>query len=189
MKQSTSFYQQENLHIEFVDYLQKNKKSTKTFKEAVDSQYMYQNELDKACFRHDMAYECFKDLTRRTAFDKILFDNAFNIAKNPKYYGYQRGINIASMVQKCFDKKTSAMRAKKFPGSGMRICQISNQQNNYTNQLLENLRKEKYAHLLQKIADLADMQLLSKFNKGFRFLLCVIDIYSKYGLVTPLKDK
>ena len=45
-----------------------------------------------------MAYEDFKDLTRRTAFDKILFDNAFNIAKNPKYYGYQRGINIASMV-------------------------------------------------------------------------------------------
>ena len=38
-------------------------------------------------------------------------------------------------------------------------------------------------------ADLADMQLISKFNKGFRFLLCVIDIYSKYGWVSPLKDK
>ena len=38
-------------------------------------------------------------------------------------------------------------------------------------------------------ADLADMQLLSKFNKGFRFLLCVIDIYSKYAWVIPLKDK
>ena len=38
-------------------------------------------------------------------------------------------------------------------------------------------------------ADLADMQLLSKFNKGFRFLLCVIDIYSKYAWVVPLKDK
>ena len=38
-------------------------------------------------------------------------------------------------------------------------------------------------------ADLADMQLISKFNKGFRFLLCVIDIYSKYGWVFPLKDK
>ena len=113
MKQSTSFYQQENLHIEFVDRLQKNKKRTKTFKEAVDSQYMYQNELDKACFRHDMAYEDFKDLTRRTAFDKILFDNAFNIAKNPKYYGYQRGINIASMVYKCFDKKNFCYACKK----------------------------------------------------------------------------
>ena len=39
------------------------------------------------------------------------------------------------------------------------------------------------------VADLADMQLLSKFNKGFRFLLCVIDIFSKYAWVIPLKDK
>ena len=38
-------------------------------------------------------------------------------------------------------------------------------------------------------ADLADMQLISKFNKGFRFLLCAIDIFSKYALVVPLKDK
>ena len=38
-------------------------------------------------------------------------------------------------------------------------------------------------------ADLADMQLISKFNKGFRFLLCVIDILSKYAWVVPLKDK
>ena len=37
--------------------------------------------------------------------------------------------------------------------------------------------------------DLADMQLLSKFNKGFRFLLCIIDIFSKYAWVIPLKDK
>ena len=88
-----------------MDHLQKNKKRTKTIKEAVDSQCMYQNELDKACFRHYIAYEDFKDLTRRTAFDKILCDNAFNIAKNPKCYGYQRGINIVSMVYKCFNKK------------------------------------------------------------------------------------
>ena len=50
-----------------------------------------------------MAYEYFKDLTRRSASDKILHDKAFNIAKNSKYYGYQRG--LASMVYKFFDKK------------------------------------------------------------------------------------
>ena len=38
-------------------------------------------------------------------------------------------------------------------------------------------------------ADLADMQLLNKFNNGIRFLLCVIDIYNKYAYIIPLKDK
>ena len=50
-----------------------------------------------------MAYGDFKDLPRRTAADKALRDKAFNIAKNPKYDGYQRG--LASMVYKFFDKK------------------------------------------------------------------------------------
>ena len=51
---------------------------------------MYQNELDKACFQHDIAYEDFKDLTRRTASDIIFRDKSFNVAKNLKYDGYQR---------------------------------------------------------------------------------------------------
>ena len=49
-----------------------------------------------------MAYGDFKDLARRTASDKVLRDKAFNIAKNPKYDGYERG--LASMVYKFFDK-------------------------------------------------------------------------------------
>ena len=64
----------------------------------------YKNELDKACFQHEMAYGGFKDLAKRTASDKVLRDKAFNIAKNPKYDGYQRG--LASMVYKFFDKKS-----------------------------------------------------------------------------------
>ena len=60
----------------------KNKERIQRFKETGDSRYIYQNELDKACFQHDMAYGDFKDLTRRTASDKILSDKAFNIAKN-----------------------------------------------------------------------------------------------------------
>ena len=74
----------------------KNKERIQKFKVTGDSRYIYQNELDKACFQHDMAYGDFKDLTRRTTYHKILRDKAFNIAKNPKYGGYQRG--IASMV-------------------------------------------------------------------------------------------
>ena len=83
-----------------------------------------------------MGYGDFKDLARRTAYDKVLRDKAFNIAKNPKYDRYQKG--IASMVYKFFDKKTAS--------SG-------------------------------------------KFNKGFRFLLCVDDIFSIYAWVVPSKDK
>ena len=51
-----------------------------------------------------MAYGEFKDLARRTASDKVLRDKVFNIAKIPRYDGYQRG--LASMVYKFFDKKS-----------------------------------------------------------------------------------
>ena len=88
----------------------KNKRRTQKFKETGDLRYIYPNELDKACFQHDMAYGDFKDLTRRTASDKILRDKAFNIAKNSKYDGYQRG--LAPMVYRFFDKKTSGSAIK-----------------------------------------------------------------------------
>ena len=81
----------------------KNKERIQKFKETGDTSYIYKNELDKACFQHDMAYGDFKDLKRRTFSDKVLRDKAFNFAKNPKYDGYQRG--LASMVYKFFDKK------------------------------------------------------------------------------------
>ena len=88
----------------------KNKERIKKFKETGDSRYIYQNKLDKACFQHDMAYGDFKDLARRTASDKVLRDKAFNIAKNPKYDGYQRG--LASMFYKFFDKKSRSSDIK-----------------------------------------------------------------------------
>ena len=74
----------------------KNKKWMRKFKETGDSRYIYQNELDKAWYQHDMANGEFKDLDRRTGADKVLRDEAFNIAKNPKYDGYQS--RLASMV-------------------------------------------------------------------------------------------
>ena len=81
----------------------KSKERIKKFKETGDSIYIYQNKLDKACFHHNMAYGDFKDLPKRTAFEKVLRDKAFNIAKNPKYNEYRRA--IVSMVYKYFDKK------------------------------------------------------------------------------------
>ena len=73
----------------------KPKQRIQKFKETGDTNYIYKTEVDKACFAHDATYSDSKDLTKRTAADKILKDKVFNIAKDPKYGGYQRG--LASM--------------------------------------------------------------------------------------------
>ena len=70
----------------------KNKEVIQKFIETGDTNYKYKNELDKTYFQHDMVYGNFKDLARRTASDKVLRDKTFNIAKNPKHDGYQRGL-------------------------------------------------------------------------------------------------
>ena len=70
-----------------------------------NTDFIYRNELGKACFQHDMAYGKSKDLAERTQSDKVLRDKAFRIVSDPKYDGYQRG--LASMVYKFFDKKSS----------------------------------------------------------------------------------
>ena len=132
-----------------------------------------------------MAYGDIKDLKRRTFSDKVLRDKAFNIGKNSKYDGYQTG--LASMVYKFFDKKST--------GSGVAnndIKQNIQLAKELHKPIIRNFRKRTvYSRSKENIlgADLADMQLLSKYNNGFRFLLCVIDIYSKYAWVVPLKDK
>ena len=66
-----------------------NKERIQNFKETGDTSYIFNNEPDKACFQHNLAFGYFKDLKRSTFSDKVLRDKAFNIAKNPRYYGYQ----------------------------------------------------------------------------------------------------
>ena len=92
----------------------KSKERIQKFKETGDTRYIYKDELDKACFQHDMAYGDFKDIARRTVSDKVLTDKAFNVAKNPKYDGYQKG--LASMIYKFFDKKSK--------GNGVAISRL-----------------------------------------------------------------
>ena len=86
--------------------LTRHKERIKEFKRTGDTRYIYRNELDKACFQHDSAYADHKDLINRAEADKVLRDKAYDIASNPKYDGYQRG--LASMVYKFFDKKSTA---------------------------------------------------------------------------------
>ena len=91
----------------------KNKERIEKFMQTGNTDFIYKNELDKACFQHDMAYDKTKDLAKRTPSDKILRDKAFKISSNPKYDGYQRG--LASMVYKFFDKKSSGSGANAEP--------------------------------------------------------------------------
>ena len=112
------------------------------FKETGDTNCVFKNELDKACFVHDAAYSDSKDLTKRTIADKNLKNRAFDIAKDPKYDGYQRG--LASMVYKFFDSKVSGSGAKLIPENKQLAM-------NFINQLLENLEKEKYIQHLKII--------------------------------------
>ena len=86
----------------------KNKERIQKFKETGDTSYIYKNKLDNACFQHDKAYGDFKDLAKRTTFDKVLSNKAFDFAK---YDGHQRG--LASMLYMSFDKKSK--------GSGVNI--------------------------------------------------------------------
>ena len=106
-----------------------NKGRIQKFKETGDTKYNYINELDKACFQHDMAYGDFKDLARTATSDKVLRDKSFNTAKNPKYDGYQRV--LASIVYIFFDKKPQVVVLI------MKLSKISNWLKNYTSQLLK----------------------------------------------------
>ena len=166
----------------------RHKQRIQKFKETGDTNYIYKNELDKACFAHDAAYSDSKDLTKRTVADKILKNRAFNIAKDPKYDGYQR--RLASMVYKSFDKKSKGSGAKHV--NTKLITQNQQLAEELHKPIIRKFEKRKvHAAFKDNIwgADLADMQLLSTYNKGIRFLLCVIDIFSKYAWVVPLKDK
>ena len=123
-----------------------------------------------------MTYGGFKDLARRTASGKVLRDKAFDMTKNPKYDGYQG--DIASVIYKFFDKKSA--------GSDV------NNESKQNLQLAEGLQKAIIKKFKERTVysgfkdniwgvDLAGMQSISKLNKEFRFLLCVIDIFSKYA--------
>ena len=137
-----------------------------------DTNYIYKNKLDKACSQHDMAYGKCKDLIKER--------KAFVFAKNPKYDGYQRGLVI--VVYKAFDKKSK----------GRDIKENRLVANELHKPIIRKFKKKKvYSSFKDNIwdVDLADMQLISKYNKGIRYILFAIDLFSKYACVVPLKDK
>ena len=160
----------------------RHKERIKKIKQTGDTRYIYRNEFDKACFQHNSAYADNKDLINRTKSDKVLRDKAYNTTSNPKYDGYQRG--LASMVYKFFDKKSM--------GSGTAEPSSLKLADELHKPVVKKFNKRKvYSQCKDNIlgVDLADMQSLSKKNKGIKYLLCAIDLFSKYAFVVPLKDK
>ena len=114
-----------------------------------------------------MTYNKFKDLERRTQSDIVLKNKAFNMASNPKY--------------KFFDKKSK--------GSGLKNQQLANKLHKPI--IKKFIKRKVYSSFKDNIwgVDLANMQLISKHNKGIKYLLCAIDLFSIYVWVVPLKDK
>ena len=161
----------------------KNEERIKNFMKSGNTDFIYKIELDKACFQHDMVCGKSKDLVKRTQSDKVLRDKAFKIASNPKYDDYQRG--LASMVYKCFDKKSK--------GSGITTNEFNYELANELHKpAIKKFKKRKVCSSFKDNiwgVDLADMQPLSKFNKGLKYLLCAIDLFGKYAWVIPIKDK
>ena len=168
----------------------KNKERIEKFMQTGNTDFIYKNELDKACFQHDMAYVKSKDLAKRTQLDKGLRDKASKIASDPKYDAYQRG--LASIVYNFFDKKCS--------GSGVGVLLTnksateSNHQlaNEFRRQMIKTFQKRKVYSSFRDNSwgvNLADMQWLSKYNKEIKYLFCAIDLFSKHAWVVPLKNK
>ena len=114
----------------------KSKERIQKFTQTGNTSYIYRNDLDKACFPHDMTYGKYKDLVKRTESDKVLRDKAFKTASNPKYDGYE-------MVYKFFDKNLQEVL--------LNIWQINNLQMNFISQLLENLKDVKSILILKAI--------------------------------------
>ena len=113
----------------FVDHFTKNKEKLQKLKKAGDLWYIYQNKLDKTCFSHDLVYGDFKNLPKRTAFDNLSRDKAYNITNISKYGEYQRG--LISMVYTFSRKIISVDAVEKGNMSNQKLTE------NYTNPLFE----------------------------------------------------
>ena len=125
----------------------KNEERIEKFMQTGNTDFIYKNKLDKACFHYDMAYGKSKDLTKRTQSDKVLKDKAFKIASDPKYDGYQRG--LASMIYRFFEKKSASLN--KSSGSG--IANEPNYQlaNELHEPIIRKFKKIKFIHHLETI--------------------------------------
>ena len=139
--------------------------------------HIAENRLDAACFQLDSAYNKYKDSVSRKQSDVVLENEALKIALDPKVNGYQR--RLASMVYKFFNERTKRMGLKNSLNNKILA-------NKLHKPIIKNFKRRKvYSSFKDNIwgVDLADISLISKFNKG------IIDLFSRYSWVIPLKNK
>ena len=117
-----------------------------------NTDFIYRNEFDKACFQHDVVYGKSRDLAKRTQSDKVLSYKVFKIASDPKYDDYQRG--FVSMVYKFFDKSLVEVVPMLCLEINLLLNQIINVKMYFINRLLEHLREEKLTHPSEIISGL-----------------------------------
>ena len=117
-----------------------------------NTDFIYRNEFDKACFQHDVVYGKSRDLAKRTQSDKVLSYKVFKIASDPKYDNYQRGFVL--MVYKFFDKSLVEVVPMLCLEINLLLNQIINVKMYFINRLLEYLREEKLTHPSEIISGL-----------------------------------
>ena len=139
--------------------------------------HILKNKLDAACFQHDFSYAKYKDRLQKS--DVVLKNKALKIAMSPKINGYQRG--LTSAVYTFFDKRTK--------GSGIENKILAEELYKPVIKIFK--RRKVYSSFKDNIwgIDLADVSLISKFNNGIKYLLCVIDLFSRYSWVIPLTNR
>ena len=194
----------------------KHKERIKKFLETKDVTNLYKNDLDKACFLHDSGYSKFKDVEGRRPYDKKLIEDSKKII-NSNLDGFQRG--YASMINKFFSKKIGGELSRREintlkkthynPLTGYssmnelhrrtgiptsKIKEWLETQDTYTKHkpIVRKFKRRKVItggvnHQWQ--ADLVELQEFAKVNDGYRYLLTVIDIFSKYAWAIPIKNK
>ena len=138
-----------------------------------------------------MTFAKYKYLTKTIQTDEILRDKVVKISTNLKYGGYKKG--LASMVFMFLDKKSTGCGIAKLANESV-IKSMPNQQlaNELQKPIISKLKKNQiYSSIKDNICgvDLTDMQLISKYNKRIKYLLSVIDFFSKYARVVPLKHR
>ena len=141
----------------------KNKETIEKFMQTGNTDFIYINELDKACFQHDMAYSKSKDLTRRTESDKVLRD------KDLKLQVIQ---NMIDIKEDQFQQSTSFLMERVLIEI-LKPSQIINLQMNFTDRLLKNLRNKKFIPLLETI-----------FRKSFLLLIFIIKSCVEFNLTS-----